>query len=247
MKINLNVELIFLYSIITAVDNMSELEMKCKIVTFEDVHDMVGKVAEKVKQSGYKPDVIIGLARGGWLPARLMCDFLAVTDLLSLKVEHWIQTGRTKDEATVKYPLLADLSGKKILVVDDIADTGKSLITAIKHLTECNKPKKLKTATMQYMSESKFKPDYYSEEVTVWTWFIYPWNWIEDTSTLIIKMMTKNEDAKKKWDLKKIRETLKKRFDIEWNEQMLSNILKNMLDRGQIGIMDKPTGTIYVL
>jgi hypothetical protein len=152
-----------------------------------------------------------------------------------------------QDEATVKYPLMADLSGKKILVVDDIADTGKSLITAIKHLKEHNRPKKLKTATMQYMSESKFKPDYYSEEVTVWTWFIYPWNWIEDTSTLIIKMMTKNEDEKEKWDLMKIIETLKKKFDIQWNEQMLSNILKNMLDRGQIGIMDELTGRIYVL
>ncbi len=75
-------------------------KMNCKIVTFAEVYAMVKKISREVEASGYDPTTIIGLARGGWVPARLMCDFLGITDLISLKTEHWLQTGKTKDEAT---------------------------------------------------------------------------------------------------------------------------------------------------
>ena len=66
------------------------IKMKCKIVSFEDVHEKIREVAEQVKASQYEVTTIVGLARGGWIPARLMCDFLGITDLVSLKVEHWL-------------------------------------------------------------------------------------------------------------------------------------------------------------
>ncbi|MDP7207114.1 MAG: phosphoribosyltransferase, partial [Candidatus Bathyarchaeota archaeon] len=47
------------------------------------------KTARKVVDSGYKPDIIVGLARGGWVLSRVLCDYLGVKDLVSLKVEHW--------------------------------------------------------------------------------------------------------------------------------------------------------------
>jgi len=215
---------------------MSEsIRMKCKIVTFKEVHEMTRAVAEKVRASGYKPTTIVGLARGGWVPARLMCDFLGITDLISLKVEHWIQTGRTKDEATIRYPLMADLSGKRLLVVDDITDTGKSLITSIDYLTQFH-PDEMRVATMQYIPGSAYRPDYFSEEVKVWAWFIYPWNWIEDTSTLIIRLM--NTQKEKKWTIEEIRDGLTENFEITWDEKMLNIILKAMVDRDQIEPLD---------
>ena len=140
------------------------INMKCKIVSFQEVHEMVSHVAENVKVSQYHPTTVIGLARGGWIPARLICDFLGITDLLSLKVEHWLQTGKTKDEATIRYPLNVDLSEKKLLIVDDITDTGKSLITATEYLKKLN-PAEMRTVTMQYLPKSKFRPNYFSEEV----------------------------------------------------------------------------------
>lgn len=221
---------------------MSGLRMKCKIVTFEEVHDMVRCVSEKVKESGYRPDTIVGLARGGWLPARLMCDFLGMTDLVSLKVEHWIETGKTKDEATIRYPLVADFSGRKILVVDDITDTGKSLIVSAEHLRRLN-PEEMRIAVMQYIPESKFRPDYFAEVVKVWTWFIYPWNWIEDTSTLIVRLLGTEKD--RVWGVDEISNGLKECFEIEWGREMLDYILKVMLERGQVEGLRGPRGTSY--
>jgi hypoxanthine phosphoribosyltransferase len=205
--------------------------MKCKIVTFKEVHYLVEEVASKVKESGYKPTTIVGLARGGWVPARLMCDFLGVTDLISLKVEHWLETGRTKDEATIRYPLTADLRGKKLLVVDDITDTGKSLLVSTDYLKKFN-PEEMKTATMQYIPTSKFRPDYYGEEVKVWTWFIYPWNWIEDTSTLIVRLL--NAQPEKIWTQTAIKRGLRELFEIDWNRKMLGCILSAMVERNQL-------------
>lgn len=217
--------------------------MKCEIVSFKKVYEMVKTASEQVKASGYTPTTIIGLARGGWIPARLMCDFLGITDLISLKVEHWLQTGKTKNKATIRYPLNADLKKKKLLVVDDITDTGKSLITSIEYLKKFN-PEHIKVATMQRLSQSKYKPDYFTEDVEAWTWFIYPWNWIEDTSTLITRLMS---SEKKKWILKEIRKKLTEFFGINWNNKMLRYILDIMINRGQIEVIRVGKTTNYKL
>jgi len=221
---------------------LSSIKMKCKILAFDEVYQMVRKVAEQIKASGYNPDTIIGLARGGWLPARLLCDFLGITDLISLKVEHWIQTGKTKDDASIRYPLVADLSEKKVLVVDDITDTGKSLIKSVEYLKNL-KPKEMRVACMQYIPSSAFKPDYYAEVVKVWTWFIYPWNWIEDTSTLIIRLFTTQKD--KAWSLEEVNKGLEENFEIKWNKSMLKYILAIMEERGQLQLFKEAKGVKY--
>jgi hypoxanthine phosphoribosyltransferase len=205
--------------------------MKCKIVTLDEVHALVRQLSERVKASGYRPTTVVGLARGGWVPARLICDFLGITDLVSLKVEHWLETGRTKDEATIRYPLELDFSEKRILVVDDITDTGKSLIEATRYLRRLQ-PVAMKTATLQVIPQSQFKPDYCVEEVQEWTWFIYPWNWIEDTTTLIVRLMITEKDQG--WSLKAIDEGLSRLFQIGWDTEFLKHILAVMVERGQV-------------
>ena len=209
---------------------MSE-QMKCKIVSFENVYSMVKNVSEKIKDSGFEPTTIVGLARGGWVPARLLCDFLGITDLVSLKVEHWLETGKTSNEAIIKYPVTTSLTQKRILIFDDITDTGESLLTATEHLESLD-PEESRVGVMQYITSSKRIPDYYAEKVTDWYWFIYPWNWIEDTSTLIVRLMS--EDQTQTWSRESINSGLLEHFGITWDQAMLEYILKIMDERGQI-------------
>ncbi len=219
-------------------------KMKCKIVSFQEVHEKVRLVAEKVKASGYDPTTIVGLARGGWVPARLMCDFLGITDLVSLKVEHWLETGKTKDEATIRYPLITSMRGKRVLVVDDITDTGKSLLTSLEHLKELE-PDDMKVGVMQYITQSTIKPDYYAEEVAEWFWFIYPWNWVEDTSTLIVRLMADNME--REWRSTAINAGLQEYFGIKWHRSMLNYILQVMTERGQVDAVKRGRGHRYRL
>lgn len=218
--------------------------MKCRIVTFEEVHDMVRRVSEGVKASGYKPTTVVGLARGGWVSARLICDFLGITDLISLKVEHWLQTGRTKDEATICYPFIGDLKGKRLLVVDDITDTGKSLLTSTEYLKQFS-PADVRVATMQYIPQSEFRPDYFAEEVKVWTWFIYPWNWIEDTTTLIVRLMATQRE--KEWTLADVQKGLRDQFEIRWDRKMLKRMLAIMAEREQTELAGTGRSLAYKL
>ncbi|HJH29799.1 MAG TPA: phosphoribosyltransferase [Methanosarcinaceae archaeon] len=181
-------------------------KFKCVVTNWDYIYSLCRDVSNDVKTSGYKPDVIVALARGGWFAGRVMCDFLGLDDLTSLKIEHYIGTAVTGDEPVIKYPL-ADtvVAGKNVLIVDDIADTGKSMIHAKEYVLKQN-PKEVRTATLQYLYTSEMDPDYCGERVEEWAWIVYPWNFIEDMMDIISSLMVK--EKKDAWDIPAIKHGL---------------------------------------
>ena len=182
-------------------------------------------------------DIIIGITRGGWVPARNLCDFLGIKDLLSLKVEHWGITATPNGEAKLKYPINVDLTGKRVLVVDDITDTGKSMMTAINYIKTLN-PAEIKTATLLYITTSKLIPDFYAEEIE-WKWIIFPWNVTEDLVTLASNYLKENGIA----NIEKLSKGLKNWYNIELAKEQIYEVLTEMEFRGLIEI-DRQAGTI---
>jgi len=143
------------------------------------------KTADKILASRFRPDFIVGLARGGWVLSRVLCDFLAVKDLVSLKVEHWGVTATPDGSAQIKYPFRIELRGKRVLIVDDITDTGESMRIA-KEYVETMNPLVVKTATLRHIKGGRFTPDYYGDEID-WRWVIFPWNYYEDMCNIVLK------------------------------------------------------------
>jgi hypothetical protein len=158
----------------------------CYVLDFDDINNYAYQTAIKVKNSGWRPDAIVGIARGGWVHARIACDLLGVKDLFSVKVDHWGVTATKDGKAKLTCPLTGDVKDKKVLVVDDITDTGESLTTAVEHVKESG-PSEVKSATLMHIAGSKFIPDYYGVEMA-WAWEIWPWNFYEDMSSLITKI-----------------------------------------------------------
>ena len=158
-------------------------KFECEVMSWEHFYRLAKEVANKIKSSGYVPDMVIGLARGGWCLARVLCDFIGVKDLVSLKVEHWGITATPDGKAKLKYPFNIDLTGKKVLVVDDITDTGESMRISVDYVKTLN-PSEVRTAALRHIEGSKFKPDYYAEKIT-WRWVIFPWNFVEDLCNLV--------------------------------------------------------------
>jgi hypothetical protein len=137
-----------------------------------------------------------------------------VKDLLSLKVEHWGITASPNGEARLKYPLTVDLSGKKVLVVDDITDTGESMRKSIEHVKSLS-PAETRTATLRHIKGSRFVPDYFAEEIG-WRWVIFPWNYVEDLCNLIPKALVfKNDDVDFEATIGKLRELFNVTIDVE--------------------------------
>ena len=119
------------------------------------------------KMIDFRPDFIVGISRGGLVPARILSDILDAKVLI-IGIKFYKGVGETDPRPTITQDL-PKLEGKKILIVDDIADSGNSLIAATEYL----KGNELRTATLHYKETSKLKPDYFIDTAT--QWIVYPW------------------------------------------------------------------------
>ncbi len=161
---------------------------RCRLATWADIDRWAHAVAEKVRAADAVPQTIVGLTRGGWVPARLLCDHLNVKRLVSLRAQHWGVTATPTGAAELTEGLSGPVAGHAVLVVDDITDTGDSLALALKHVQEAH-PARAETATLLHIGHSKFVPTYYAERIPAeaWAWVIFPWNYWEDLTTLAAK------------------------------------------------------------
>ena len=206
---------------------------ECEVMDWKLFYNLARQVAKKINISNYKPDIIVGLARGGWVLARVLCDLIGVKDLVSLKVEHWRLTATPDGKAKLKYPLNVDLTGKRVLVVDDITDTGESMHVTQDYLKSL-KPSEIKTAALRHISTSKFTPDYFGEEIA-WRWVIFPWNFIEDMCNIVPKVckrLSMNLDGY--FDVTKIKDELSQFYAINTTEDTLNEILNELERRNLI-------------
>jgi len=204
-----------------------------KLVSWNDIVKWSRELAKKVKESGYKPDVIVAVARGGFVPARLLCDFLGVENLLSLQSQHWTEAAKAAERAIIKFPYKVDLIGKKVLLVDDIVDTGESLALAKKYILENWRPKELRIATLQWIKPvAKIKPDYYLIEVTEWVWFQYPWTRLEDTYQFFKRMLSEEGKHKKIWTKKELIDKFIEWYEIDVGIEYFNDAIEMLIENG---------------
>ncbi|VUT23650.1 MAG: xanthine-guanine phosphoribosyltransferase [Candidatus Methanolliviera sp. GoM_asphalt] len=213
---------------------MHSKNFRCVLTDWNYMYNLCQILSKKVKESKFEPNIIVALARGGWFAGRVLCDFLDLKDLVSLKMEHYVGAAITGDCARVKY-LIDDtaVKGKSILVVDDITDTGKSINGAKEYLL-AKDPKEIKISVLQCLYTSKAKTDYYGEYLKEWVWIIYPWNFIEDMIDIISKMMREKE---RRWNMEDIRRGLRDHYQIDpisfeiIQPNRLGEVIREMVDR----------------
>ena len=121
--------------------------LRCELISWNEVERRCHRLADQIRLSGYQPELIIAIGRGGYVPARLLCDNLYLMALTSIKIEHYLAGADRQREALVRYPLKADIHGLRVLLVDDVNDTGDTLVVALQHLREFN-PAEIRTAVM---------------------------------------------------------------------------------------------------
>lgn len=169
-------------------------DRRCELVSWQRFHGLARRLAHRVRTSGYRVDTLVAIGRGGYMPARILSDFLNVLDLTSFKIEHYHAT-RKERRAVVRYPLNADLSGRRVLLVDDVTDSGDTFAVALDHLAACGPPAEVRTAVLHHKVVSPHLPDYYAQKVVKWRWIIYPWAIAEDVGSFIGAMSPRPADA----------------------------------------------------
>lgn len=208
-----------------------ELLTRCLFIDWKEIDKTAADTAQKIKASGFRPDWIVGVARGGVVPARLFCDLLHLKNLAMLKVDHWGVTASPDGRARLSYGTNVNLTGQKLLLVDDITDTGQSLTIAKQYL-EAQRPAEVKTATLYHLTGSTFTPDFYGRK-REWAWLIFPWNRREDMVNLVKKLAEQEETVRE--DILKLKSLFKEAFTLEVEEEELQDILLHMCDLQLIG------------
>jgi hypoxanthine phosphoribosyltransferase len=86
-------------------------------------------LAEQVAQSGFRPSIILGVARGGLLPAAAIAYALGVKNVFAINVEFYTGIDQRLSFPVMLPPLLnaVDIAGERVLIADDVADTGATL------------------------------------------------------------------------------------------------------------------------
>jgi hypoxanthine phosphoribosyltransferase len=201
---------------------------KCELTSFDYVVRLSRILSRKIKVSGFIPDLVVAIGRGGFVPGRLVCDFLLLNDLTSMKIEHYRRAADIQPETKIKYPIPVDISGEKILIVDDITDTGSTLCLAVDYVWSL-KPAEVRTAVLQHKTCSPFVPDYYAQRIIKWRWIIYPWARYEDLAGFAERII-----QKRLLDISQIIFEFKSRYELDIKEAELQEILNDLTERGEL-------------
>ncbi|MFP3873377.1 MAG: phosphoribosyltransferase [Thiohalophilus sp.] len=158
---------------------MPDHPFKVELISWGETERLIDKLASHIRESGFIPDVVIAIARGGYVPARLLCDQLDIYQLTSIRISHYLAGAHRSEQAQLVEPQHSDISQANVLLVDDVDDSGDTLELARQHLSD-RQPKQLKIAVVHHKLASSLIPDYYAHKIVKWRWLTYPWALYED-------------------------------------------------------------------
>ena len=139
-------------------------------LSWDEVENRADELANKIAASGFAPEFLVGITLGGLIPLTLLAKQLKIKDVLTIHAHSYEKT--EKKDLLIKYPPNADLRGKRVLLVDEIADTGETLRAISKILTE-EYGAILKTAVLVRKKTCSFTPDFSVIETDAWV--VFPW------------------------------------------------------------------------
>ncbi|MFG6401974.1 MULTISPECIES: phosphoribosyltransferase [unclassified Microbacterium] len=145
-----------------------------EILTWEQFGEASRDLAREILADGFVPDVVVAIARGGLLPAGAIAYGLGVKNCGALNVEFYTGIGTVLDAPEVLRPALDTeyLDGRRVLLVDDVADSGRTLALAMKLLQEQGAD--MRSVVIYTKPTTIVQPDYSWKETGLWIDF--PWS-----------------------------------------------------------------------
>lgn len=151
----------------------TDLQQK-EILTWEGFGDASRELAQIIADDGYEPEVIIAIARGGLVAAGALSYSLGVKLSDAINVEFYTDVHETLPDPILLEPLLdvESIANRRLLVVDDVADSGRTLKLVLDILSEPGA--EVRSAVLYEKSASVVKPDYAWRRTD--EWIVFPWS-----------------------------------------------------------------------
>ena len=151
-------------------------------VSWDEYHLLTERLALKVHASGWEVDQILCLARGGVRPgdvlSRVFDKPLGIMSTSSYRAEAGTIQGRLDIAKYITMPK-GELAGR-VLLVDDLADSGVTLKAVVERLRGMPSVKELRSAVIWTKSVSTYTPDYYVEMLETSPWIHQPFEIYDD-------------------------------------------------------------------
>ena len=149
-------------------------------LSYEGFGLAIRELAQSIADSGYKPDAILSIARGGFLIGGALGYALGVKNTLAMSVEFYTGENQRLPIPVVLPPIpkISDFQGLTILIADDVADTGETL----KLVQDFVAPhvKEARSAVLYEKPHSAIKPDYRWQRTD--KWINFPWSTLPSVS-----------------------------------------------------------------
>ena len=145
-----------------------------EILGWEEFGEAARSLATDVLRSGFQPDVVIAIARGGLLLAGAIAYALGTKACGSINVEFYSGIDERLPEPVLHPPMLdaPALGGKRVLLVDDVSDSGRTLAKVVAIIRD--EGAEVRTATLYTKSHTVLEPDFDYRRTD--RWIVFPWS-----------------------------------------------------------------------
>lgn len=175
-------------------------------ISWENFHTSSFELAKKIQNSGEKFDTIVAISRGGLVVARILSDFLKL-GIYNIAIESYLDINQKKDPRVTQNIGSAEIAGKRILLVDEICDSGKTFKRAVEYLSSlASHPLQFKSACLVLKSHSSYAPDFH--EVIIDKWVVFPYE-VRETIEELKNKMSKDKFMSLGFDAKMVEEMYK--------------------------------------
>ncbi|GAA2984835.1 hypoxanthine phosphoribosyltransferase [Microbacterium terrae] len=153
---------------------MESTAIERETLTWDGFGEATRSLARAIVDDGFVPEVVVAIARGGLLPAGAIAYGLGAKNCGAINVEFYTGIGTVLDAPAVLPPELdmSYLDGRKVLLVDDVADSGRTLALAVKLLAD--KGADVRSVVIYTKPTTIVQPDYSFKDTDLWIDF--PWS-----------------------------------------------------------------------
>lgn len=185
-------------------------------ISWKIYHTLGLKLAASILHDPESFDQIVAISRGGLTLGHILSDFLRIR-ISTITIQSYTDI-QTQGEVRVTEKLSTPIRGKRILLVDDVSDTGTTIIRAKKYLSYF-RPLDITVVTMFYKPHSKYRPDYFAR--TTQKWILFPY---EPTEMIMAISNSLQKEGKSKGQ---IQEFLKK---LHYSDDQIAFTRKHYLE-----------------
>jgi hypoxanthine phosphoribosyltransferase len=150
--------------------------------SWDELQDLSFQIAGQIRAEGMHFDRIVTLAKGGWPMTRCLVDFLNVHEVASIGVKFYSGLAERFERPRIYQDLPVAVVDERVLLFDDVADTGASLKFTRDYLLHYRGVANVTTATLMTKPHSVIRPDFSGADTTAW--IIFPYDAAEMIETL---------------------------------------------------------------